>query len=296
MLSRLDRVLCKFGLVSSMLLSFALAQTPPASPPLEPPQRGKSQSPESARWRIFDMFRRNGAAPELLMLLVDSKVQSDLKIDQEMPAKLESLRKDFEAQLEQIRTVPPSNSRENSPFKKLVEGASRNAEKFLTEELTAEQYKRLLGIFIQVRGYRGLSNKLLAKEVGIEGDKANELRESIDRFRSEMIEKSSDRVRELFQNGSGPAEFETLMKENQRAVDEQVKKILTAEQLAKFEELRAKDFEVPSSWITRGVPGGPGDRTGDDRRPPPRPPQGRDGRSEHDEKHHGERKRKPDDK
>jgi Spy/CpxP family protein refolding chaperone len=147
----------------------------------------------------------------------------------------------------------------------------------LAEILLPHQMKRLTEIYIQVAGVNALQDEDIAKELGITDAQTGAIASIRDANREAM--------RGLFgPPGGGPGgpggegdreammarfrEAQAKMEEARKAGDAKILAVLTAEQKAKFEEMKGAKFELPEEALRAGFggqggfgrgPGGPGD-------------------------------------
>jgi hypothetical protein len=142
-------------------------------------------------------------------------------------------------------------------------------EKFL-DQLTEAQRERLIGLFVQARSYRAVSNRIVAAKLGLTAEEASAKRKDIDAIREETILQSRDRVRRIFDKGGDPREFEKVMQENLKKMDARIEESLTQEQRDKLKALRGEEVSEPREWLIHSVqmrrPGPPAPL-------PPPPPQ-----------------------
>lgn len=126
----------------------------------------------------------------------------------------------------------------------------------LAEILLPNQLKRLNEIYIQQLGTRVFDDEDVATALTITAEQKTSI--------AKIREEQGAAMRELFTAGGGDREAaRTKMAEMRKATDEKIIAVLTADQKAKFEELKGKPFEMPEGAL-RGGPGGgaPGRRPG----------------------------------
>lgn len=107
--------------------------------------------------------------------------------------------------------------------------------------------KRLMGIYVQARGYRALLNDRVAQQIGLQGQALDAFRQ----FRQEqgraIMEDTRRAVEREIRNappGSKPREaISKLFRRAEEQLDEKLASQLTKEQLAAFESLKGPKFE-----------------------------------------------------
>lgn len=108
-------------------------------------------------------------------------------------------------------------------------------------------FKRLMGIYVQARGYRALLNDKVAQQIGLQGEALDAFRQ----FRQEqwraIMEDTRRAVEKEIRNappGSKPrAAISKLFRRAEEQLDEKLASQLTGEQLAAFESLKGPKFE-----------------------------------------------------
>jgi hypothetical protein len=132
----------------------------------------------------------------------------------------------------------------------------------LAEILLPNQLKRLTEIYVQQAGTGALQDEEIAKELGISDAQKTQIAKVRDDF--------SAKRREMFQpggGGRGGGDFEAMrakMVEMNKAQDEQILAVLSAQQKTKFEEMKGKTFDMPEGAGRggRGPGGGQGGKGG----------------------------------
>lgn len=110
-------------------------------------------------------------------------------------------------------------------------------------------FKRLLGIYAQARGYRAILNDKVAEQIGLQGEELDAFR----KFRHEqgraIMEDTRRAVEKEIRNtppGSSPrAAISKLFRRAEEQLDENLGSQLSAEQLAAFEALKGSEVELP---------------------------------------------------
>jgi hypothetical protein len=184
-----------------------------------------------------------GSALELLSLLRMEEVQTEIGLSPDAYKAVQSA-------LPDMRSLFQADESERA--EKLKE-ANAKAQDLIDEALSPKQQTRLLGLLVQQQGMRALSNELVAKQLGLDAAKTEEIKAVMTKAGEEM----RDKMREAFSGGGGDREkmremFESMGKE----LDQAVAAKLSDEQKKALEELKGDAFTFPER---RGF-GGPGGR------------------------------------
>lgn len=224
-------------------------------------------------------------------LLRSEQVRNELKVSEDQFAKIneatEGSRPDFRELFQGLRDLSEEERRAKlEEIRKQTEKASEETNKKIVAALTDEQNKRLEEIILQQRGLSALTTdeKLIAtlKISNEQKQQINDLfaarREMEQDLFSGLQDLSREERREKFE------ELRTKRDELRDETDKAVLEVLNASQLAQYEQMKGKPFELDRrSLFSRGFRGRnrPGD--GDRRRPGggdgarPRRPGGSDG-------------------
>lgn len=184
-----------------------------------------------------------GSALELLSLLRMEEVQKEIGLSPDAYKAVQSA-------LPDMRSLFQADESERA--EKLKE-ANAKAQDLIDEALSPKQQTRLLGLLVQQQGMRALSNELVAKQLGLDAAKTEEIKAVMTKAGEEM----RDKMREAFSGGGGDREkmremFESMGKE----LDQAVAAKLSDDQKKALEELKGDAFTFPER---RGF-GGPGGR------------------------------------
>ncbi len=107
--------------------------------------------------------------------------------------------------------------------------------------------KRLLGIYVQARGYRALLNDKVAEEIGLQGkelDAFRQFRQEQGRAIMENTRRSAEKEIRNTPPGSNPrTTISKLFRQAETQLEEKLASQLTQQQLAAFEALKGAKFE-----------------------------------------------------
>lgn len=212
---------------------------------------------------LTEVVKRDGGPLELLAPLMKPEVREHMGLDAQhakaVDQFLADMTKRFEENIKANKEQPNADWQEL--FKKMLEDENSKFDEFLTKELPAEQRNRLIGIFVQLRNMRALSNRLVAVEkMGISAERASQLREDIHRIRMETIRENDDWARRRIENGS-TVQLQEQFEKMRAKIDARIEKLLTKEELEKLKALRGKELPPAVRQLLDLPPG-----------PPPGPP------------------------
>jgi hypothetical protein len=162
-----------------------------------------------------------------LMLLRQKSVQNDLKIDAELGKKIvEFTNMEYEAWKEAQNLGEAERDRK-------VEELRRANEKFLADNLSEAQRKRLDQIRWQVTGLQQLNKPEVAKLLNLTAEQQRKLKELHDEARTQL--------EQVFDPKNRESRTEKLAKLREE-VDKKVEAVLTDEQKAKAREIVGEPF------------------------------------------------------
>jgi hypothetical protein len=195
-------------------------------------------------------------------LLGLEQVQKELELVDEQKAELTKLGEEMRAQFTQgggfnFQEFQSLSEEERQArmeeLRKQIEERTKEAEAKVAEILLPPQIDRLKQIRIQTRGTRAFEDEEVASVLGISDEQKQQI--------AAIREESQAKVQELFAAGgqdqtdeeraANREKFEQLRKES----DERITAVLSADQLARFEEMKGEKFELDMSQF-RGQGGG----------------------------------------
>lgn len=130
---------------------------------------------------------------------------------------------------------------------------------------------RLLGLYVQARGFRAVLNDRIASEIGLEGEAFEKFRKRRNEIWTAELDQVRDDMRREFRNappGVPPARdaMTKIFKRAEERLDSKLARELTASQKVALEQLKGPEFELPErpfnfppppSSRERGGRGGP---------------------------------------
>lgn len=198
-----------------------------------------------SRYFFFEAVRRDAGPLELMPLLLSPEIRNEIGLDKAFEKKLElytaEMQDRMDAERRALEANPPVNGRE--VFKQRLAKENERFEKFL-DEMPEERRDRLIGVFVQMRNYRSLSNRLVSEnKLGLSREESAKLRKEIDDIREDTMSATRDRLKRIFENGGDRADIDKLFRENQEKIDARIKRKLTDKQLEKLSSLRGREIE-----------------------------------------------------
>lgn len=191
---------------------------------------------------LLEVCKRDGGPLELLPALMKPEVRMEMELEPQHAAAadkfLADMTKRFTDELNALKQQPNPNLREM--FEKRLKAENEEFEKLLAS-LPAEKRERLIGIFVQYRNLRAVSNRVVAIEkLGMTPEQADKLRKDIHQIRMETFREMDDRVRdEVIERGTVQPPNLRKVRDN---IDTRIKKLLTKEQLEKLQALRGREL------------------------------------------------------
>lgn len=175
------------------------------------------------------------------MLLGRNDVQKDLKVTAEQKAAIDKIRADQQAKMQaRMRELRESGGggMDMDAIRAEMEKMNKETEESINKVLDKDQQKRLGEIEIQFAGMRVILREDIQKTLGMKADQKRQL--------DELQEKQAAANASLFQRvQSGEVSREELgkmMEENNKILDAEFEKVLTAEQKDKLKEMQGAKF------------------------------------------------------
>jgi Spy/CpxP family protein refolding chaperone len=227
----MSRVQGVFVTLLALALGAALAAAAVAQPP-QGPRRGFMMGPDRG---------------SLLGLLRIEQVQKELKLSDEVAAKVRELRQKLGAEMREkfagLREIEDREQR-RAKMTELSDEFDRKAREQLREVLSREQMMRLYQIRMQVRpAVESLANRRVAGRLQLteeQQQKLAQLSKDVQAKQSELLGGMRDATQEQRREM-----FEKLRKIRSDA-DEQALGVLTAEQKEAFEKMKGAKIELPT--------------------------------------------------
>lgn len=208
-----------------------------------------------------------GGGGGAMMLVRNEAVQKELGLSAEAQEKLtklaETTQSEMRETMQKIVGEGGFQALQGDPEKqKQLQDAQRKLQEKTQGELksilSAEQMGRIKQITYQMAGAAALNDAELAKELGLSDEQKGKIKAAVDDAQS--------KTRELFQGGPGEGAREKMQEIN-KARDEQVVGVLTADQKSAFEKAKGKPFDVAQlrgggRGGFGGGQGGPGGKPG----------------------------------
>ncbi len=189
------------------------------------------------------------------MLIGRQDVQTDLKLTAAQKTKLQTVQ---EKQREQWRSMggpgggPGAGGGDREARMAQMQKMMEQQEKEIDAILTPEQQKRLKQIKVQFSGIRALNDKTVQKDLGLTAAQVTKI--------EGLQQKQGEANMALFQkmrDGSIDREaMQASLQKNEKALETEVNKVLTADQAAKFKAMKGPEFKRVDPPGGFGGPGG----------------------------------------
>ncbi|MCW5942972.1 MAG: hypothetical protein KIS66_12115 [Fimbriimonadaceae bacterium] len=184
------------------------------------------------------------------MLVNRPDVQTELKLTDDQKKKLEAIsqksRDDRRAMMEEMR----GGGGDRDAIMEKMRTMQTAQDKAINEVLTPDQKKRVSELAVQMAGSRYAMTPEGQKALGITSEQKSKL-EELQRKQQEAMQGMFERMR----NGEmDREEMQSTMQKATKVMDEEIAKVLTAEQKTKLEELKGKPFKFAE--MPRGGGGG----------------------------------------
>jgi hypothetical protein len=169
----------------------------------------------------------------MVQLLLRDDVLKELAVTDDQKSKINALESRLDAQVvADFEKLQKDNVGDPDTMRGAISSTGDKFAKELPDILTADQFKRLRQLLIQKTGYSTLGRKDIQEELG---------------FSDEQRQKVKDAQRALLDAFDGlmgePAEKRmSIVKDAREAHQKTLKEILTADQFAKFDEMKGKPF------------------------------------------------------
>ncbi|HWP31907.1 MAG TPA: hypothetical protein VNK96_09340 [Fimbriimonadales bacterium] len=188
---------------------------------------GRQEGQDRPRFGQGGMGRRGG----YFGLLRRDDVRKELKLTQEQIAKIEALSEQFRGQPGQR---DPQGARDPNAMRERLQ----KMEAAIKEILNAEQFKRLQELRLQLEGPSAIARPEVQEKLGLSEAQKKQI--------EEILNKSQEEMRALFQQGGGAGGRQEAMEAIRKIREETDKKILavlTEEQRKKWETMLGKPFK-----------------------------------------------------
>lgn len=253
-----------------------------AQPPVGPPRDGRGD--RGGRDPFFEAMREafRDLTPnrELMELLWHSEVRSEIGLSREKHEEIEKILRESFTQVMALRDSAAEQKLDKDEWKgKILAIQSPVDQKImamLADPMVAK-LDRLIGIYVQNRGFRSAANAAVAKRIGLEGDDFESFRKARSELWHRLMDENRDKMSGLIREGQRD-KIAQLFEEAERKLDGELSFRLTTAQKRELQELKGEPFDLPRrnpDMRGRGPRGGSGEgRPGDS---DGKPRDGRDG-------------------
>ena len=231
---------------------------------------GRDQFYEAMR----EVFRDTTPNRELVELVWSDAVRAEIGLSTENHHEIEkAFRGAFESVME-LREQLADQKLDKLAWREKILAIQRPVDDKVMQMLADPQianFDRLIGIYVQNRGFRSAANAAVATRIGLVGEDL----ESFQRARSDvwhrLMDKNRDQMGSLIRDGQRD-KIAKLFEEAEQKLDQELALLLTEQQKSALKNLEGEEFKLPRSapdFRGRGLRDG--GRNGDGR---PRDPRG----------------------
>lgn len=186
-------------------------------------------------------------------LIAMSEVQKEINLSEEKASELTKAVEDLRPRRGQgERNFREMSEEERTKLRKDMEDANSKIEEKIKSTLSAEQWKRLSELRLQLEGPMGLTRDDVAAQLKLTDEQKSKVQKLVGEMRSQMGRRDS---------GGGRANFEE-MQQRREQLSSELLSVLTAEQKETFETLKGEKFDFPERRRSGGNAGSGGARRG----------------------------------
>ena len=186
-------------------------------------------------------MRMMGGGGGMSQLLARPDVQAEIKLTDEQKGKLDDQRQAMRDAMRQRfqNGGGASSGTDREAMMKEFQEAAKKAEKEALAVLDDKQKARLKELWIQREGNNVVTNEDIQKEIGFSEEQKGKVKSLQDASRQAMSE-----IFQKMQNGElDRSEMQPLMEKNQKAMSDELGKVMTADQAAKLKAMRGAEFK-----------------------------------------------------
>ena len=288
---------CRFAFGPALVLGLALflcpalAQGQPGGPS---PARGERDPFFDAMRQVYRELTPNR---ELMELLWHEEVRTEIHLSKEHHQQIEnSLGTGFQQVIKLHEEAVEQNQKlSKDEWIEKILAIQKPVDAEIMEMLSNSEVAdldRLVGIYVQLRGYRSAANAVVAKRIDLTGDDFEAYRRARGEYWHRLMDEHREQMGGLIRGGDRK-KIAKLFEEIDQKLDSQLASLLTSAQKSALQNLKGAKFEIegqPLSFRGRGGGGSPrgsngrrGDgNRGDDGSRDRQPPEGKQGQGTSD--------------
>lgn len=199
-----------------------------------------AQGGGGGRGQRFGGQRGGGFGGSDAFLLRRDDVKKDLKVTTEQASKLDAFQ---QAQMQKMRDMfQGGGGQRPSPeeMQAMRDKMNKESDDAIAQILTADQVKRLHQIGIQLAGNRAVLRPDVQKELGLSDEQTTKLK----KLQTDQQTANQELMRKMRDQEIDRDQLTELMAKNNKAMDDELDKILTDAQKAKLKDLAGPKFEA----------------------------------------------------
>ncbi len=189
------------------------------------------------------MGGRGGGMGSPASLINRADVQKDLAITDDQKTKLKDLQakqmEEMQAQRQAGGGGGGGGFDREAMMKAMKERQEKN-EKAVNEILTPEQQKRLKEIYVQLAGGSAILNEGIQKDLELTDDQKTKIKD----LQTKQQEANAELRTKMQNQEIDRQQMQDIQKKNNDALKEELIKVLTADQAAKFKAMAGKEFKA----------------------------------------------------
>jgi hypothetical protein len=270
------KVGCRFAFGAVLILGVAcasqthlLAQPPKSSSGSNPNTQGRGEQGRGEQGRgwgergrgerdpffeaMRDVFREFTPNRELMELLWHPEVRTEISLSDDKFREIVRLVSDGHSSVMELRETPNAPQLNRDQWKEKILAIQRPIDQQLMDMLRDPQvsnFDRLIGIYVQHRGFRSATNVAVAERIGLTGDAFESYRQAGKEFRYRLMEENRDKMGALIRDGDRE-KIAKLFEESEKKMEAHLAGLLTQSQQAALKKLEGEKFDIP-----RGPRGG----------------------------------------
>jgi Spy/CpxP family protein refolding chaperone len=186
------------------------------------------------------MMRMGGMQNSGVFLLVRPDVQRDLDLTADQKAKLETIQQEATAQIRAMFEGMRDGGGGFDTMRETMEKFQAEVTKKAHAVLTDPQKKRVKEIEVQLQGNRAILNPDIQKDLGL----TDEQKSKIKSLQSNLEAANQALMQDMRDGALDMQGARERMENNNKVLDTELGKVLTAEQSAKLKEMAGKPFKA----------------------------------------------------
>ncbi|MBS1708176.1 MAG: Spy/CpxP family protein refolding chaperone [Armatimonadetes bacterium] len=189
-----------------------------------------------------------GGVMGVSMLVGRADVRKDIKVTEDQASKLDAFQEEQRAKMrEQFQNAGGGGGRPDPEAMRAVfEKMNKESEEAVAKILSAEQIARVKQIGIQLAGSRAVMSADVQKALGMTAEQT----EKIKKLQADQATANQELMRKMRDQEIDRDQFQELRTKNDKALGDEIDKVLTTEQKSKLKEMGGAKFTADTG---RGI-------------------------------------------